>query len=163
MTTPTEPIIPEEILRSEQQAEGRQPYPLQSGGPTTLGLPGLPADIVGVIVHYGPWLILFSAIITGFGAVGSFLQLSDPGYAAASNPYLPLAIFLGLAASIAQVLVFPWLKTQRRLGWNILAIAFIVQYLSQFLLAGVSSILFAGAEVLITAYLMLQVRDSFNK
>jgi len=148
--------IPEEILRSEQ----KRATPVRPAGPGSLGLPGLPPDILDLVIRYGPMLVLAAGAINGFNAASMFVHLSSS--ATQSDGLLQyFSALLALAASVGMVLAYVWLNQKRRIGWNLLAFALIIQILGQILVAG-SSILYTGVQVLLTAYVMLQVRDSFS-
>jgi hypothetical protein len=74
---------------------------------------------------------------------------------------LALGSMLGLAASILMIVAYAWLAQRRRIGWNTLAVALIIGLLGQCMISGVNSLLSTGIEVLVLAYIMLQLRDSF--
>lgn len=146
--------IPEEVLRSEQKPAS----PSQNDKPSILGLPGLPPAILDLAVQYGPVLVLAAAVLSGFSAVSILTgSAADPS----ATGLLPLSAFLSLAASAAMVLAYVWLTQKRRIGWNTLALALIIQFLGQILVTGVSSVLYTGIAILITTYVMLQLRDLY--
>ncbi len=154
MTDPKDIQIPEEILRSER----KQASPPRNANLGSLGMPGLPPAIIDLLVRYGPVLVLAAG---AFGALNAVVMFFGQPLASSSGLALPSA-FLGLAASIAMLLAYVWLKQKRRIGWNTLALALIAQFLSQILVTGVGSMLFAGVEVMFAMYVMLQLRDSYS-
>jgi len=150
------PDIPEEILRSE----ARQSTPAQPTRLGSLGLPPLPSSVLDLAVRYGPILVLAAGVYGAFSTLAVITVLSQASNT--QNGSLLLGLLLDAAASIGMILAYVWLNNHRRLGWNMLAFALIIRFLSQIVAAGVSSILFTGVQLLIEAYLMLQVRDSFS-
>lgn len=158
MTNFNETDIPEELLRSEH----KQNPPASIDRPGSLGLPALPSNIIDLAIQHGPLLVLAVAVFSGFNAVSLFIGLSSADLPQ-TNSLLPLCTLLSLGASITMILAYIWLTQKRRIGWNMLAIALMVEFLSQILLTGVSSILFTGIAILITTYVMLQLRDSYSQ
>jgi hypothetical protein len=130
-------------------------------GPNIFGLPGLPADMVDLIAHHGPLLILAIAVLSGFGAAINFMSISTTD-ALPPGSRLPILAGIELALAIAMGVAYAWLRQYRRLGWNMLATIFIVQFMSQVMFLGPGAIFSAGLSFVIIAYLMLQVRDSFS-
>lgn len=158
------PNIPPEILESERKrAEMPTPRP---DIPGPLGLPSLPAEgvnaILDLVVRYLPYLVLAVSAFNGFGAVSLLITMSN-------NPQMTisrlagLGAFLNLASAIFGVLAYVWLTQRRRLGWNLLVLVLVLMLTGQLLMSGFASILYAGIEVGISIYVMLKIRDVYNK
>ncbi len=158
MVEPQDTRIPEEILRAEQ----KRLRPARPHAPVTLGLPGLPADVIDLIIKFGPWLLLLAAALNGFSAIGALIGLLSVGPSPA-NGQLLLGALITFAAAITMGLSYVWLVQKRRLGWSLLALGLIIQFLGQSVSSGSASILFSGVELLITAYVMLQIRDYYSQ
>jgi hypothetical protein len=150
------PVIPKEILQAEERRA--QPTPVERPG--ILGLPGLPEDLLLLAETYVPYLVLIMSVMAGFGAVGGFtaLKSQDP---AAITGHMVIGSFLSLVAAVGGLLAYVWLQGRRRIGWYTLVFVMIIQLLSQVLTSGVSSILFTGVEVIVTFYILYQLRDSY--
>jgi hypothetical protein len=147
--------IPEEILRSE----GQSSIPPTLSGPDVLGLPGLPQDVIDFLVRYGPYMILCAGAFIGFGAV-KLLMISP--MITQRDTFGPVSAYLDLAAAVIIVASYVPLIIKRRTGWNLLAAGLGIFFFSQFLAAGVGSIVFFSLELLVAAYVMVQVRDYFS-
>jgi hypothetical protein len=158
MAYPDDSQIPEEILKAEKKLA----EPVRPETPGTFGLPGLPPAILDLIFQYGPVIVLAGAVFNGFNAFGGFISLSGSNSAAPST-LVPLSLFLSVAAAVLMAASYIWLTEKRRMGWNTLAIALIVQFTGQFLMSGAITILYSGIEIIITAYIMLQIRDHYSE
>lgn len=157
MTNPNAPLIPEEILRAEQRAA----EPTRPDGAAVFGVPGMPAAILDLIIQYGPILVLAAGTYGAFIAAVNLIAVLG---AVTDQPkgWMAFVLFVNMVGGIAMATSYAWLKLRRRLGWNMLAAGLIVTILGQTLASGFASILYTGVELLVTAYIMLQVRDSYS-
>ena len=156
MTNPDDIAIPEEILRSEQKLK----TPPRPSTPGPWGLPGLPVDIIDLLLKYVPWAVLASASLSGLSAVTMFSVLGT-----SHAPATAIAVMLGaitLATALGMGLSYVWLTQKRRLGWYALAVSLGISLLGQLVTGNALSLLSVGVEFFFTVYVMQQIRDYYK-
>jgi hypothetical protein len=155
--------IPEKIRQFESKQGEKHTGPAVGFEyrPTVMGLPNLPDGVVDLILQYGPWLVLLGAVVSAVGALGTLVQATG----ADALPELRQQVWpalLGLVAAAVNIAAFMGLRDRQRLGWNLAALGFVLETMAQLWIAGGANILYSGIELLLTAYVFLQVRDRFN-
>lgn len=124
----------------------------------------LPDYILDPLVEYAPLLCLAGSAYMGFEACSTLLLLSSgPALQGApADAFQVAAAFVSLAAAAGFFLAFIWMRRRRRLGWNAVVVAVAIQLLSQVLGSGLSSLGFLALDLVVTAYLLWQIRDSYG-
>ncbi|WP_025763899.1 hypothetical protein [Dyadobacter tibetensis] len=124
--------------------------------------PAFPDNVKEGLVKYGPYVMLFFAILgllgllTAFGIGGMALGMVGTPYGTGFIFYV--AIISGIITSVMYLMAFSPLKARKRAGWNLLYYALLIGLVASLLQFNVFGFIVGG---LIGFWVLFQIREKY--
>lgn len=126
-------------------------------------VPKLPANVLDIIVKVVPYLALIGGILGLWATVSALGMFGAVSMIVPINVTTPALFYIGLlfgvAASILDLVAFPKLQTNSKIGWDYLYYGAVLSFVQSVL-----SLNFIGAILgsLISMYLLFQIRHYYK-
>lgn len=127
-------------------------------------LPKLPKEINGLIVSFGPYLVLLGGIIgilsvlTIF-SIGNAMFLSVYSLGSSFIPFFYLTIISSVITGIMMVVSFEDLRKKKIFGWRLVFWAFVISALTMIITFNIIGAIISG---LISFYILVSIKGSYT-
>lgn len=124
--------------------------------------PSLPAEIIGLIVDYGPYLALISGALGLFSILSAGFRLGvffgPLGLVGLSLVNYYLQIILNIIASVILILSFKPLKEKKYRGWQMLFYLTLIYAVFAIFLFNLGGLV----GVILSFYILFQIRGKYS-